>query len=453
MSAFQSGFRMGGDMYQRVLDNKTRQEELAMKKAAEARAAEMHGLQADGLRRTASRENQLADLGMRMRDQVTGTDRAATTANLDADFDQAYQATGLGLQAPKMAGGSNAANEAALTVQRPVDVNSPQYQQGMAGLRAQYAITKGDMADFDRVQTAERTRIASADDSDYAMQVIRDPNGEAAVQARTFINNNSKTLGIDPPDPKTGMSTLRIIRGDRTKSVDVNPADLGKIAVGVRRLQRGDVGGLDVIAAVNKDLAAAAASEFNIDLDVAKANNETAGKSADLGIKRAEAGAKAAYYNRASRDIREFVDEKGNTVLLDASQIPVKNGQYQIPTGLRPKTARAEVTTANVIDLAKELVAAGTPDPDAPNKPLTMDKAMAVAKAQLTSGGYTSAADRLIEAYMANRGKTQEPAPAPAAGVRPPTRQITTIVPPRSGADLRPKPAMTDEDIIRLLAQ
>lgn len=299
---------MGQTAYQRALDNQTRQEELAMKKAGEARAAELHGLQTRALGRKESQDTQLAGLRRDMVDVVGGVNRQATDSNLDADFAQAEQATAMGLQPPPMLGGSNAANEKALTVSTPVNHADRGYQSRVAGLRQQYALTSGDMADFDRVQAADKARVQSIEDSVWALKVIENPAGSEAVQARSFINDSSKTLSIDPPD-KTGMSTMRIIKGDRTTPVSVSPSDLGKVSVGVRRLMRGDVGGLDVIASVNKDLAAAAAAELGIDIKLADFNNKVASDRADLQVKQQDIATRAAYYGGARQGSKQLPPE------------------------------------------------------------------------------------------------------------------------------------------------
>lgn len=174
------------------------------------------------------------------------------------------------------------------------------------------------------------------------------------------------------------------------------------------------------------------------------------------GIQSAEAGAKSAYYNRATKDLREYVNAKGESVLVDVANLPRgQDGTVALPPNLRPKSARPEVSTANMVDYAKALVEANTPDPDAPSKPLTLDKAMGVARAQLTEGGYKSAADRLVEAYMAKRGNGQPEPKAtkpPAIGLKVPP-QITTITPPRTGADLVPRKPMSDEELIFMLGR
>lgn len=318
------------------------------------------------------------------------------------------------------------------------------------------ALAKRDLAGYQTSLKNQREIQNGEEDSQFALSVVQDPTGEAARNARMFVNTNSRRLS-SKVDPKTGMTTFALVNGDGYDEIKVPPADLGKIAVGYRRLQRGDVGGLDVIAAVNKDLAAAVSEELKINLDIGKANNDANYKSGSLANDAARTRAVASNAQRTSQNVREFVDAKGNTVLLDIAGL-AKNpdGSLAVPAGLRPKTARAEVTTANIIDYAKSLVEGGAADPDAPNKPLTLDKAMVIARAQLGGDGYKTAADRLVEAYIANRAGGPQPAAtqaAPAQGVRVPSRQITTIVPPRSAADLAPRQPATEEDIIKMLAR
>lgn len=122
-----------------------------------------------------------------------------------------------------------------------------------------------------------------------------------------------------------------------------------------------------------------------------------------------------------------------------------------LATGVRE---RPQFTPKDVVTTAQGLVESGMKDPDAPNQPITMEKAMGVARGLLSGQGYQSAADRLVEAYIKNRGAQPEPA-KPAAGVVPPKPQpkITTITPPRSSEEMKPKPRLSDEEILKLLSK
>jgi hypothetical protein len=294
-SSFAQGFRLGGDMYNQAERNKLarEQEERAARESA-ARLEQM-GLQTDALRNAQSREREATGIRREMADFTQGVDRQATNQALDADFDMANQAAMQGMALPAVRGGSNAANEAGLTVRNAVDPTAPQFQQGLAGLRSRLALTTGDDAGFAQIQQAETARVSGLQDSEFARNVMADPTGEAAVQARTFINNQSQRLSTKV-DPKTGITTFALVKGDGYDEIKVSPSDLGKIAVGFRRLERGDIGGLDVIAAVNKDLAAVAREELKLQLDVGKANNDATSKvqsikndNARLGVLRGNA--------------------------------------------------------------------------------------------------------------------------------------------------------------------
>lgn len=316
-SAFASGFRLGGDMYNQAERNRLLQaREDREAKESEQRLTEA-GLRTDALRRAASREADQDRVLGEMRDFATGLQRPQTNATLDADFEAADQANLQGLQMPAVRGGSNMANEAALAVRTPVDINSPEYRAGMAGLRQRYALARGDMADFDKVTAEERTRITSRDDADFVLALQKDPTGPIAVQARSFINKNSPSLSTKV-DPKTGITTFAITKGDGFSTVDVSPSDLGKIAVGYRRLERGDVGGLDVIAGVNKDLAAAVRDDMKLQIQGITGNNDAVAKTQKILSDRDTAAATRSYYQaRAAAEkmgtAQYFNGDDGNT--------------------------------------------------------------------------------------------------------------------------------------------
>lgn len=323
MSAFARGFQLGGDLYDSAERMKLAREQEA-RQAAESKARlEQMGLQTQQVRNALEREAELGRIRSEIGDYTTGLDRRATNQALDADFEAADQAALAGQALPPMVGGSNMANQTALGVRRQVDVNSPAYQAGLAGLRQRYALAAGDMKDFDAIGTAERARVTAAEDSRFALDVVRNPDGDAARNARVYINQQTRGFTIDPPN-KDGISTLRIIQGDRTKPVDISPSDLSKIAVGVRRLERGDVGGLDVIAAVNKDVAAAVRAEMATQLEALKVGNDASFKigglnnqRAEIGLRQQQVGAMADYYrNRTGMErmgsAQYFQGEDGN---------------------------------------------------------------------------------------------------------------------------------------------
>jgi hypothetical protein len=321
-SAFASGFRMGGDIYNQSERNKlAREQEERARRESDARMEQM-GLQTNALRRAEGQAIEAQGIRRDLSDFTQGVDRNATNQALDADFDMANQMAMQGMPLPAVRGGSNTANEAGLTVRNAVDPTAPQYQQQLAGLRSRLALATGDDKGFADVQAAETARVSGLQDAEFARSVMSDPTGDAARQARTFINNQSQRLSTKV-DPKTGITTFALVNGDGYDEIKVSPSDLGRIAVGFRRLERGDVGGLDIIAGVNKELAAVARAELNLQMDVGKANNDANYKTGALRNDSARLGLQR---DRAQLDrmgsAQYFTGEDGNTYAAVPTMTP-----------------------------------------------------------------------------------------------------------------------------------
>lgn len=315
-TSFNSGFRLGTDMFNQAERNRLLRDQEAREAEAHKQRMEEAALRTDALRRAATREQEATGLRQQLSDFTQGVDRPATNAALDADFEAANQAALRGVQLPAVRGGSNMANAEALKVTNPVDVTSAGYRQGLAGLRGRLALATGNDRDFDAIQDAERLRIQGQQDADYAKAVMTDPTGAAAKSARSFINGNSQRLSTKV-DPKTGITTFALVQGDGYEEIKVSPADLGKIAVGFRRLERGDVGGLDVIAAVNKDLAAVARDELKLQLDVGAKTNDANYKIAGLQNDAARTANQASYYRYLQGRLQQ---QDNRTAAADAFQ-------------------------------------------------------------------------------------------------------------------------------------
>lgn len=81
-------------------------------------------------------------------------------------------------------------------------------------------------------------------------------------------------------------------------------------------------------------------------------------------------------------------------------------------------------TIAELNTIAKGMIDSGMEDPDAPGTPLTYSKAMAMARSEAAGVPYKSAADKLVEAMIAQR--TSPTAPAPSAAPAAPSRGLFT---------------------------
>lgn len=174
-----------------------------------------------------------------------------------------------------------------------------------------------------------------------------------------------------------------------------------------------------------------------------------------LVLERQRVGIAARSANTAAATARKpqwvpMEDANGKLTYVDMNNVPSNGGIAQLPEGVR--APRRAVDHTAQVNMAKAFVESGMADPDEPAKPLTMDKAMAMAESRMLGKPYVSASDRLLDAYIEAKSGGKKAAPAapkeatPAAGIRP---RIGTLIPPRTASDMVPKKPMSDDDIIR----
>jgi hypothetical protein len=323
MSAFAQGFRMGGDLYHAGA-------KLKMNREQHAGQMEQMGYQNRGLKRQEERD--IAQQGYD--DQLLalyGGGGAAAPAMSGAE---GVPPQG-GMQVPQVAGAEPQAMGMRPPGQAQPNFADPEFQNQMTMLMKQRALAGGDMDRFGQLNQAAVQQQYSREDSEYARSVVSDPTGDIARQARTWINDSSPHITVRVG--KDGFSTFIVAKGDGYDEVNVSPSDLGKIAVGMRRLERGDVNGLELISKVSKDLAEAVRLDMQLELDVGKENNLTAYRQGTLGIQREELGLRrdAAASERATRTIT-LSDEQGNPVLMDPARIKFdEQGKAILPEGTR----------------------------------------------------------------------------------------------------------------------
>lgn len=407
MSAFARGFSIGADAYDMSERNKLLKQREEREGRESAARMERFGLETDNLRRTQQREAEAYGIRRELNDFTQGIDRAATNKAIDDDFEAADKAALQGLALPAMRGGSNMANNEALTVRGAVDPTSRQYQAQLAGLRGRLALATGNDREFADIQNAERTRLQGIEDADFAKAVIADPFGAQAKGARAFINDQSRKL-TTRVDPKTGITTFAIAKGDTYDEVKINPADLGKIAVGYRRLERGDVSGLELISGVNKELANAVKEEMSLQLNVGGKNNEAIQRVAQMNNDTtrtqndtARVGLQRDQLNRPqAANLREFQNAKGEPVLVDISKLPRdKDGSIPLPAGLKPRTAKPEYTPKAYAETVKLYTEAGYP----------LEDARMMADKEYGRGPSSSSTDSNLKALNDKKGAAQKP--------------------------------------------
>lgn len=346
--AFQSGFQMGQSAYQQALDNRDREERRKREADEYGLRRQQLVLQNQAAEDAAAQRRELAGIRTQLADSMGGFDRAGFNTAANNDFDSALAASDAAVKAENVArkGGlaapaaafappaqGNLAAEQGMRAQftQAPDITSDAFQRGMSGLRQRYALAAGDMKGFDDMAAAERNRLTAADDAAFARAVTSNPEGPEAKAARTYVNRNSRKLSTRA-DPKTNMTTFILAQDDGYSEVKVNPGDLAKIAVGVRRLERGDVGGLDVISAVNKELAAAVREDMKLDLDVGKGNNDAAFKSGSL-KNDADRNAESKRHNQAVEGIqKDRANAERNQILGSALNYSLGTNGELVPT-------------------------------------------------------------------------------------------------------------------------
>lgn len=132
-----------------------------------------------------------------------------------------------------------------------------------------------------------------------------------------------------------------------------------------------------------------------------------------------QAKALAAQRDRRSGDLREFVDGKGNTVLIDAGAVPRKeDGSLALPAGLLPKTVRPQLSQAERYKLAVDY---------ATNNSIPLGEALLQVESLYAtqSGGAGGAGNPLvIPGLQAENAARQQPAPVRAPVQLPPAMTL-----------------------------
>ena len=333
MGAFQSGFNMGRVMYQQALDNREREQQ--RRDQAEERALRMRSLTlgVEGQEDDARRRRELARMQQGIGDFISGTDRPATNAALNADFDQALASSDAAVMAenaarqgaaapaavevtPVRAPGTppatgampNAEREAALTVRRDVDPSSIAYRQGLNRLQAQFAAAKGDMAALNQLDAEGR---AVAEDG-MISRMLKEYTGtsEQVAGTRVWLNQNSQRLTLGTPD-KNGLVRMSVVSpSGEAEFLKLSRQDQATLYAAAGLMERNPVRALQMMAGVNKTLAEAVAAENNLTSALAGNVNAVADKTSSMNDR-------AADNARADRADRRAADAAARGVKIE----------------------------------------------------------------------------------------------------------------------------------------
>lgn len=420
MAAFQSGFQLGSRIATDALDRKERAER--QKKEDEERALRMDltRLQLTSATEDAQRRADVARITRGLTDTIQGVDRPATAAALDADFNAALQASDNAVMAenaarqgvpapaapaatgpaagvmpvaqaapavPAVRGGSNAANEAALTVRNTVDPLSPEYRQRVGAQLSQLAAATGDI---ERLRSLETERRTAAEDSLIAQSTKEFKGTDDQIGATTmFVNNTSKRITMSDPD-KNGLVGLSVVKPDGRASFEtLSRAEQAKVYAAVRLLEVNPTRAMKMIEDVNKDLAQAIRDENLVTSQVVGATNTVAKTSADINNINAD-------NKRADDEVRHKGAEKA---AARAEAQTKANAAVALYKQNNPKATQAEV------DAVRAGVLSATPNSVSKDAPAVVQLAQWALQAKIP--GITNMADALQWANQ-SREKSQK---------------------------------------------
>jgi hypothetical protein len=347
MGSFQSGFKMGADAFDSAERNRLLQEQLALDKARDARAAEEHGLRMSGLQRV---ENATQDLDRVTRLGIQNQD--AIKAN-DADFEMAVEATGRGLAMPKAAPMLPEWNPAS-----DIDVNKAQ----MA-----LAAAKGDMQGM---ETLRASRKGMQWDEGYKKHFDdwskMDDAAKGSLIDKLSLDANIKGYGSWVPGKgkQAGYMNYMAPGGDPVK---LSAKEAGDLYVLTNLMQLDPSRARSEMDKVSDKVRAVASQAFEAQTKGVTANNTATHYANSDANDAARTSAIANRYNRPqASDLREFTDADGKAVMVDVTGLKRNaDGTIPLPAGLKPRAAKPEYTPQAWASTVKDLAATGMSVEDA----------------------------------------------------------------------------------------
>lgn len=191
-----------------------------------------------------------------------------------------------------------------------------------------------------------------------------------------YLNDSSGKITMGDPD-KNGLIRMMVVKPDkRAEYMKLSRQDQAQLYAAGTIMEDDPARALEIIGGVNKTLAAAVAAENGLTKFLGDNNNDVTAKGATmvndktrLGLEQQRVGIAAGAASAAKQNLREYVDAKGQSVLVDVSALPKgEGGVLRLPPGLRPKTARGDGSLSETQKIAygqavKELADLG---PDAP---------------------------------------------------------------------------------------
>lgn len=335
-TSFNSGFKLGTDMYNQGQRNSLAREELALAKERDARAAEEFGWRRDAEARQRAQNAEVDSLTQQLTrpnaenyalaPRGTGTGMGLRMGNQPAvempaeglvmpQLDTGATAPGLrqgaapvgGLRAPTMA-------------ERPMTFNQAPTGAAAEDLLGRIALTKGDTTGFRNSQVAAR----GFREDDLFKERIKEFTGspEQIGSTMSYLNQNSRSVTMGKPD-KDGFVQLSVVKPDGDAAfARLTKQDQAKLYAAAGLMELNPQRAFDMMSQVNKELAVAIAAENGMNVELTKSGNDVAAKKGtlskqqeelrlrqqmltnqglELGIRGRVADAQIGSYNRANQ--------------------------------------------------------------------------------------------------------------------------------------------------------
>jgi hypothetical protein len=318
---------MGGDAYNQAQRNRLAQEELAMQKERDARAAEEFDWRRKDRERQSTKDAEVDSLTQQLTrpnagnyalaPSGAGTGGLGLRGAMPADAaDTASVPPVGGLRMPAQGDAAPAATglRAPAMPERPLTFNQAPTGADAEELLGRIALTKGDTTGFRASQVAAR----NFREDDLFKTRLQEYKGtpEQVASTQVYLNQNSRSVTMGAPD-KDGFVQLSVVKPDGDAAfARLTKQDQAKLYAAAGLMEVNPQRAFDMMAAVNKELAVAIAAENGLNVDMTKAGNDVAAKKntltnqrTELGIKRDSAAATAQYYK-----------ERGNTERMGAAQ-------------------------------------------------------------------------------------------------------------------------------------
>ena len=353
MGAFQSGFQLGQGAWQQTLDNKDRA-------GIRKRQDEEHAWKVEDRARLAADRTNVDDAIGVLQSQQNGI-REGSQGPLNVPMPLGQMGP------PASAAPSNVPTGLAPRAPTQLETN-----QALTRLAAAQRDT-GSLATLAKEAGSLRIDQKFGD----ALKAYKgDP--EQIGTAIEYVNGNSKALTMSEPD-KNGLVRMAIVTPDKKASfIKLSRQDQAQIFAAHSILEDDPTRALAIMASVNKTMASAFAEENGLTKFLADNNNDVTAKGtsmandqARLGLERQRVGIAAGAARQAgnqSRNLREYINAKGETVVVDMGVLATgPDGTVDLPPGLRPKTARdmTEMQRIAYGQAVKELADLGSDAPAA----------------------------------------------------------------------------------------